>query len=381
MTVKIYTGDCLEVLDKLEDDSIDCCVTSPSYWGLRDYGTATWVGGDPNCSHKRDSKFSENTSTGQKNLEGAIGDGIYKTVCKRCGAVREDKQIGLEEHPFEYVKKMGDVFDKVKRVLKPEGTLWLNLGDSYIGGGRGWEYCKDGTVQQQRVDAGVRYGNPTGKVDGFKAKDKAGIPHRVAFELQDRGWWYRSEIIWAKNNPTPESVTDRPTTAHEQVFLMSKSKKYYYDQDSIREPHTWQESTPKPTEEKREGKKYKDKKDYAGGGTGLLGHSGTNKADGTPINHPLGKNKRTVWNVNPRPFPESHFAVFPPELIKPMILAGCPEGGTVLDPFGGAGTTGLVANQLDRNAVLIELNPDYVDIIEKRLGNDAPLFSDIQINK
>ena len=113
----------------------------------------------------------------------------------------------------------------------------------------------------------------------------------------------------------------------------------------------------------------------------MLGHSGTNKADGTPINHPLGKNKRTVWNVNPRPFPESHFAVFPPELIKPMILAGCPEGGTVLDPFGGAGTTGLVANQLDRNAVLIELNPDYVDIIEKRLGNDAPLFSDIQINK
>ena len=169
---------------------------------------------------------------------------------------------------------------------------------------------------------------------------------------------------------------------------MSKSKHYYYNQDAIREPHTWEESKPNLEQEVREGKKYKDNKSYAGGGTGLLGHSGTNKSDGSPINHPLGKNKRDVWKdvvgystwfVNPRPFPMAHFAVFPPDLVKPMILAGCPEGGTVLDPFAGAGTTGLVANQLDRNAILIELNPDYVEIIRKRLEGDAPLFSNIDV--
>ena len=206
--------------------------------------------------------------------------------------------------------------------------------------------------------------------------------------MQSRGWWYRSEIIWAKGNPTPESVTDRPTTSHEQIFLMSKSKHYYYNQDAIREPHTWEESKPNLEQEVREGKKYKDNKSYAGGGTGLLGHSGTNKSDGSPINHPLGKNKRdgwkdvvgySTWLVNPRPFPMAHFAVFPPDLVKPMILAGCPEGGTVLDPFAGAGTTVLVANQLDRNAILIELNPDYVEIIRKRLEGDAPLFSNIDV--
>ena len=379
MTVKIIQGNCLDVLDTLEENSVDCCITSPPYFNLRDYQTATWIGGDPNCSHKRDSKYSESCSTGQKLLEGAIGDGIYLSVCKRCGAVRKDEQLGLEETPEEYVNSMADVFDKVHRVLKPDGTLWLNLGDTWIGGGRGADYCKDGTIQQNHIDAGVSYQKPTKETGIYKGKDLAGIPFRVAFELHKRGWYFRQDIIWHKPNCMPESVRDRCTKSHEYVFLMSKSKHYYYDQDAIREPHTWEESKPKENIEERKAQKYLDKDNYGGGGSGLKGHSGTNKADGTPLNHPLGRNKRSVWSIHSKPYKESHFAIFPPKLIEPMIKAGCKEGGVVLDCFAGSGTTGLVADQLGRDAILIELNSDYIDLIEKRITSDAPLFTDYDI--
>ena len=361
MGIKILQGNSLDILGDLEKNSIDTCVTSPPYWGLRDYGTATWVGGDPSCSHKRDSKFSESCSTGQKNLKGAIGDGIYKSECPRCGAVREDEQLGLEETPEEYVNNMADLFDKVKDVLKPEGTLWLNIGDSYIGGGRGYEYCDDGTIQQNHIDAGVKYGKPTGKVKGYKPKDLVGIPWMMAFELRRRGWWLRQDIIWNKPNPMPESVTDRCTKSHEYIFLLSKSKHYHYDHEAIKEEAVgdW------GTRDRSNGK-------YHNEGTGLNPHKGLEKSYET-------RNKRSVWTVNPKPYKEAHFAVYPTKLIEPCILAGCPEGGTVLDPFGGSGTTGLVADRLKRSAVLIELNPDYVEIMRKRLEGDAPLFTDIEV--
>ena len=319
MTIKILQGNSLDILDNLEKNSIDTCVTSPPYWGLRDYGTATWVGGDPSCSHKRDSKHSESCSTGQKNLEGAIGDGIYKSKCPRCGAVRQDQQLGLEETPEEYVDKMADLFDKVKDVLKPEGTLWLNLGDSYIGGGRGYEYCDDGTIQQNHIDAGVKYGKPTGKVTGYKPKDLVGIPWMMAFELRKRGWYLRQDIIWNKPNPMPESVRDRCTKSHEYIFLLSKNQNYYFDVDVIKEPT---------------------------------------------------RRKRSVWNINKKPYKGSHFAVFPPELITPCILAGSEENDIVLDPFIGSGTTAMVARDLGRHYIGCELHEEYNDLIQQRVPDD-----------
>jgi DNA modification methylase len=176
----------------------------------------------------------------------------------------------------------------------------------------------------------------------------------------------------------PESVTDRCTKSHEYIFLLTKNKKYYYDNDAIREPHTWEESKPRPSGMERNAQKYRSKVNYGGGGSGFAGHSGSLKADGTSLNHPDGRNKRSVWTVTTKPFKDAHFATFPPELIKPCILAGCPEDGIVLDPFGGAGTTGVVANRCDRNAILIELNDEYAEMSRKRIYNDAPLFVDVE---
>lgn len=345
MNYKIIQGDCIESLKTLDDESVNCCVTSPPYWGLRDYGTAEWKGGDPKCSHKRDSKHSDSCSTGQKNLEGAIGDGIYKTECPKCGATRKDSQLGLEETPEEYVANMVKVFSEVKRVLTKDGTLWLNLGDSYAGGGRGWQYSKQGTIQQAHIDAGVKYGSPTGKINGLKSKDLVGIPWRVAFALQADGWYLRQDIIWHKPNPMPESVADRCTKAHEYIFLLSKSSKYYYDHEAIMEEASYKDQP-------RGGSKNRYEQHEFGG---------DNKIYNT-------RNKRSVWTVNTRPYPEAHFATYPKKLIRPCIKAGCPQGGVVLDPFGGSGTTAEVANELQRDAILCELNPKYCELIEKRLS-------------
>ena len=230
----IYNGNSLEVLKTFPDESINCCITSPPYYGLRDYGTGKWIGGDPNCPHRRMSKYSPNTITGhaQSELRGNVGDAIYKSVCPLCGAVREDKQIGLEETPEEYIDRLVNVFHEVKRVLKDDGTLWVNIGDSY--------YSNVSNNRNFLNEGGRGSNNPMIKrnknFDSVKQKDLIGIPWMLAFALRKDGWYLRQDIIWHKTNPMPESVKDRCTKSHEYIFLLSKKPKYYFDNEAIKEP-------------------------------------------------------------------------------------------------------------------------------------------------
>jgi len=364
---EIKQGDCLEVLKTLPSDSVNCCITSPPYWGLRDYGTGEWIGGDPNCSHKRDSKQSELTQTGHRNLEGAVGDGIYKDKCKRCGAERKDRQIGLELTPSMYVQKIVEVFREVKRILKKDGTLWLNLGDSYATTSGDMEQLRDmgkdtpsyGKIKYSDGYEGVsqKGKSEAKKRDGLKHKDLIGIPWRVAIALQSDGWYLRQDIIWHKPNPMPESVTDRCTKAHEYIFLMSKNPNYYFDNKAIQEPCTTQEGRPSAIVRDRV-YGYNSKQAALGRARG---------GEETP--EPSTRNKRSVWSVNVKPYKEAHFATFPKELIEPCVLAGCPKDGTILDPFGGSGTTAEVAIENGRNALLIELNPEYIELAKTRISN------------
>lgn len=300
---KIICGDALEVLKTLPDKIINCCVTSPPYWGLRDYG-----------------------------VKG---------------------QLGLEKTPEEYVSKVVDIFKEVKRVLRDDGTLWVNLGDSYsrIGGAppeqtiRGGKHVVD-------VFKGVSKG-----VEGLKPKDLVGIPWMVAFALRSDGWYLRQDIIWHKPNPMPESVKDRCTKSHEYIFLMSKNEKYYYDNEAISEklltiPH------------KPGNILHKDKISGPNDRGGCSQWEDTNERTWCKSGF---KNKRSVWTVNTKPYKEAHFATFPPKLIEPCILAGCPKGGIVLDPFIGSGTTGMVARQLQRNFIGIDLNSEYCKLSERRV--------------
>ena len=294
----ILQGDVIDKLKELDDCSVQCCVTSPPYWGLRDYGT--------------------------------------------------DDQLGLEETPEEYVENMVEVFRDVKRVLKDDGTVWLNLGDSYSSGGR------TSTINQSlRGDKnyGVTRPKPNKEI---KPKDLIGIPWRVAFALQADGWYLRQDIIWHKPNPMPESVTDRCTKSHEYIFLLSKSAKYFYDADAIAE---------KSLEYGKD--KISDLGNIRYEGKRTLDKSGKNGQDSfVTINET--RNKRSVWKMNTKPYKEAHFAVFPPKLPELCIKAGTSEGDTVLDPFFGSGTTGWVAQRLGRKWIGIELNPEYVKIAEKR---------------
>lgn len=435
---KIYQGNCLEVIKSFEDNSIDCCVTSPPYWGLRDYGTGKWEGGDENCSHKRDSKFSQFTATGHANPDLVVGDAIYKSICPKCGAVRIDEQLGLEETPEEYVENMVQLFREVKRILKPTGTLWLNLGDSYYGGG--WKGSQtDLSDTKQGTNIGTLCGKDLKKDpkhNELKPKDLVGIPWMVAFALRKDGWYLRQDIIWQKPNPMPESVTDRCTKSHEYIFLLSKESKYFYDAESIKEPLVYPNETRRPLGSK--------------GAWELDGRQQGENGGGKPYaGYPDKKNKRSVWNVTLKGFKEAHFATYPEELIEPMIKAGCPEKvcskcgkpleikiikepipedcktylegeigdmvqsgsmigwvannkynefiktrkiekqeikcdcnepfakGIVLDPFMGAGTTAVVAKKLKRNWIGIDLNPEYIKIAEKRIKNTIftnPIF-------
>lgn len=321
MTVRILQGDCRDVLKTLPDESVHCVVTSPPYWGLRDYGM--------------------------------------------------DGQIGLEETPVEYIAGMVEVFREVRRVLRSDGTAWVNMGDSYatVGGAstpQMGEAFKDRQRGQEVVCRSKRMTRGAGRWGGgnnhaaglLKPKDLCGTPWRLAFALQDDGWWLRQDIIWAKPNPMPESVKDRCTKAHEYLFLLAKSERYYFDAEAI------QESSIEPPRAKEggQGESAVDRKKR--GFDNCMGNDGT-------------RNKRSVWTVSTKAFDEAHFATFPPDLIEPCVLAGCPAGGTVLDPFGGAGTTGLVSDRHGRNAILIELNPEYAEMARKRIYNDAPLFADV----
>lgn len=340
--------DCREGLKMLDDNSIDCCITSPPYWGLRDYGVPG--------------------------------------------------QIGLEDSLTEYIDEMVHVFKEINRVLKPEGTLWLNLGDSYVGtGGDRKKKVKNELFQQQQSHnpTNGRYERIKGlKQDNLKPKDLMGIPWRVAFALHSDGWYLRSDIIWSKSNCMPESAVDRPTKSHEYIFLLSKSQRYYYDSEAIKEPIT--DSTLKRLSQDIEhqcgstrangGNKTNgtmkavigkgNSKTFRGGGVYTNGQSFDNSSDthreshGNSINATGLRNKRTVWTVASSQFSEAHFATFPPKLIEPCILAGCPKDGIVLDPFMGSGTTAMVALQNQRNYIGFELNPEYIKIAEShRLSN------------
>lgn len=293
-------------LQTLPDNSIDCCVTSPPYFRLRDYGI-----------------------TGQ---------------------------IGLEETPDKYVERLVGIFNEVFRVLKPSGTLWLNIGDSYAGSGKG------GGGKQAYLDLGQTRNNAK-TWDGIKAKDLIGIPWLLAFELRRAGWYLRQDIIWHKPNAMQESVKDRCGKSHEYIFLLSKSPRYYFDNDAIKQPAKTQEKigyTYQVGGKKRTGLNQSD--------PALRKNTDRSYTPAARVN------KRDVWSVNTRLSKEAHFAVFPQELITDCIKAGCPEGGVVLDPFMGSGTTAIVARRLGRNYLGFELNPEYIGIIEKRLNKDIGLF-------
>ncbi len=334
----ILNGDCREMLKTLPDESVHCVVTSPPYFGLRDYGV--------------------------------------------------DGQIGLEPTPESYIETIVEVFQEVRRVLRTDGTVWLNLGDSFWGG-KGQSGSRDAEYQDRRNEAGSSLNRGYQHANGgkgkmrptdrrhsiIKPKDLCMIPHRTAIALQQDGWWVRSDIVWAKPNPMPESVEDRPTRAHEYIFLLSRTEKYWYDHEAIKEPcvtpsddkshHAFGAPGGKVSsnhfQKRISGKKWSPQQ--GGGGNGFRGHSGNTLADGTTYTV---RNKRSVWEVTTRPYDGAHFATFPPDLIKPCILAGCPVGGMVLDPFAGSGTTGKVALELGRKAILIELNPEYIPLIEQR---------------
>lgn len=389
MSIEILQGDCIESLKKLKDQSINTCITSPPYWGLRDYGTGEWVGGNADCLHKSAKKNADKTGgfTGERirKIGGSENNKYlkHKKNCPDCGATRKDNQLGMEDTPEEFTENLVKVFREIKRVLRDDGTAWLNLGDSY-----------------------------------GKNKQLTGIPWRVAFALQQDGWYLRQDIIWHKPNPMPESVRNRCTKAHEYIFLLSKKAKYYYDHEAIKEDAKYPQGPNSPQSIKK-GK----------GEFGMDTRGGLSK-----IGALAKRNKRSVWTVTTKPFKGAHFAAFPKDLIEPCVLAGCPEkmccdcgepyqrqmkktgefqrrwsktiataegsphegqssmqniyedlglqkkcdcktnetkAGTVLDPFGGSGTTGIVAANNNRNAILLELNQEYIDLAKERINKEV----------
>ena len=423
MATRILVGNNMIKMRELEDESIDCIVTSPPYFGLRDYGTGKWEGGDPNCDHIESKNLKRDVSggVGSKDLgtrgkQPSTSSSVmeYKIKCNKCNAIKIDyvwggdencehewskapprrkrhpndhtkgtlNQIasaphlketdschkcggwmggyGLEPTPEQYIKNTLLIFDELHRVLKPQGTVWWNIGDSYAmkssawGGSRGHNSILKGTgLADKQRRTGVC-------PDKLKSKDLMMIPARVAIAVAEHGWYLRSEIIWHKPNPMPESVKDRPTSAHEKIYLFAKNRKYYYDADAVKE-----KARTKPVVRNKSAEGYQA--DYP---------KGERFSEGERTYGDGYANKRNVWTVTTKPFKGAHFTVFPTDLIEPCIKAGCPKGGTVLDPFGGSGTTGLVANNLGRDAILIELNEEYVEIAKKRLN--LGLFSEVK---
>ena len=373
--VTILVGDCRSALKTLPDASVNCCVTSPPYWGLRDYQTGEWEGGEPTCDHNV--------------LKDWDGPGFAAQMCKLCGALKVDRQIGIETTPEAYVENLVAVFREVRRVLTPDGVLWLNLGDSYASG-KGSCFNPGGgskSLGQNRKAAGAhplnRGNKSTLAASGLKPKDLVGIPWRVAFALQADGWWLRQDIIWHKPNPMPESVTDRCTKAHEYIFLLTKSDRYFFDGAAIREPSVTNDTrrpygSPGANALDPRGKQGEGQQRGKGGRNAFRGQGHFRDGENGPANRAgrdmrdVGagevRNRRSVWTVATRPYNGAHFATFPPELIAPCVLAGCPQGGTVLDPFAGSGTTGEVASSNGRRAVLVELNPEYAKLAQDRCG-------------
>lgn len=312
---RIYCGDALTVLKTLPDSSVNCCITSPPYYALRDYGMAD--------------------------------------------------QIGREETPALYVERLTSIFREVRRVLTPDGTLWLNIADTYAGKGNQGE-ALDPKYPNGRTGQAVAL---NGKVEGCKAKDMIGIPWMLAFALRADGWYLRSDIIWQKANPMPESTKDRPSRCYEHIFLLSKSRRYYYNAAAVAEP------VAETTVRRMKGARSTATKH----GSGIPGQQNIQKinlprAAGTytDADIPQLRNKRDVWQINTVPYRGGHFAAFPPKLAETCLLAGCPPGGVVLDPFLGSGTTAAVAKQLGRHYIGIELNPEYCTLAQKRIGGETP---------
>lgn len=333
--IRIHQGDCLDVLRTLPSESVNCCVTSPPYFGLRDYG--------------------------------------------------HDGQIGLEGTPDEFVEKLVAVFREVKRVLRDDGTLWLNLGDSYASyrDGKATPDTARGDSKGTQVPKGSARNrmSSTFSGTGIKHKDLIGIPWRVAFALQADGWYLRQDIIWSKPNPMPESVKDRCTKAHEYIFMLTKSKNYYYDNEAIKEDAIYVGTSGQDASGYKDAKKFNGKHSDKQRGHSRR-HAGFNERwDKMSKEQQCSekRNKRSVWEVATRPFAGAHFATFPPDLIEPCILAGCPVGGIVLDPFMGSGTTALVSDRLQRSSWGIELNADYIEIARKRIANEQGMFGTLEI--
>lgn len=340
---KVYLGDSFETIKTFPPEFIDCVVTSPPYYALRDYG-----------------------------IEG---------------------QIGLEETPEKYIKKLVSLFREIRRCLKDTGIMFVNIGDSYWGGG--WRNApfstQSGEIQKGSLGTQCGENMPSlkGNYNGIKDKDLIGIPWMLAFALRDDGWYLRQDIIWSKPNPMPESVTDRCTKSHEYVFLLSKSKRYYFDYESIQEEAVTQIDPRVGTREEYNGKRdgkdgngqrafvsLKTKPKMGGNKYGDNQDPYTNTYSGKEWNpqqreEVVVRNKRSVWTVNVKPTKEAHFATFPEKLVEPCILCGAPENGVVLDPFMGSGTTGIVARKLNRNFVGCELNPEYQKMAERRIFNEG----------
>ena len=327
MSSTILVGDALERLRELPDESVQCVVTSPPYWGLRDYGV----------------------------------DGAY----------------GLEPTLDEYIELMVEVFSEVRRVLRKDGTLWLNLGDVYAHGAtKTHSEMRFGMQNASSAWSLREQGTASTISEGLKPKDLIGLPWRVAFALQEAGWYLRCDVVWAKPNPMPESVRDRPTRAHEYVFLLTKSARYYYDADAIREAS---ESGPSDIRKMLEGRERIGGKHKSFVDPFSKASSKTNIGQQRSVGSPDGRNKRSVWTIATHSFSGAHFATFPPALVEPCILAGSRSGDTILDPFCGSGTTGLVASRLGRKFVGIELNPEYAAMAERRIREDAPLVNEVEV--
>lgn len=345
VTVRILRGHVLDRLRELPDESVHCCVTSPPYYGLRDYGVAG--------------------------------------------------QLGLEPTLAEYLDNMVAVFREVRRVLRSDGTLWLNIGDSYATGAGAVGNCPGGGAQGEKWAGAMTSPNRMPQA-GYKPKDLMGVPWRLAFALQADGWWLRQDIIWYKPNPMPESVRDRCTKAHEYIFLLTKSERYYFDQaansepatsaydpDSCKSPDGWASHEGGHGSFHREGREKgrsgnKARKPASDRGVPIdTNGSASGAVAGSVPWEGATRNRRSVWTITTQAFPEAHFATFPTEIPRRAIVAGCPAGGTVLDPFLGSGTTALVADRLQRDCIGIELNPAYADMAERRIRGDAPLFAEV----
>ena len=343
----LLIGDSRKSLKTVPSESCQMCVTSPPYFGLRDYETAKWYGGNKHCDHKgppiRTGASFHERYYGKKFVSNKQADqrAPMKNVCSKCGAIRIDSQIGIEDTLEEYVNNIVLIFKEVKRILKSDGTLWLNIGDTYAS-------IRSYQVHNLIDKKGHEFKRPGKMPKGLKQKDLMGIPWRVALALQADGWYLRSDIIWAKSNAMPESVLDRPTKSHEYLFLFSKNKKYYYNAEAIKEPAVYQ------------GNQRSQKR-----GEFL----GKNISKGKEAFRAVKKyrNKRDVWFISSQPYHGAHFATYPKKLIEPCILAGSKKNSIVLDPFGGSGTTGEVCLSLDRKVVLCELNSKYISLIDERL--------------